>query len=198
MFNYDIRTWNEQQVANWLKENQFGHYANIFIDNDINGEVLLELNNGLLKELGINTVGERVKLMIALRRLRRMCVNATRRMLQEEANQEQGDKTKHYIKVSGPENQTCVVNVQGITDAQAILTKIIHKFHLDADVTKYRLFVSNGDNLRMLPDAELLEICQNPDRPERNRLILLSKQRTHRQHDSTKRKPVPKLEIVRL
>ncbi|RKP06052.1 kinase-like domain-containing protein [Thamnocephalis sphaerospora] len=207
MPNYDIRAWSEQRVASWLAENQFGHYADAFIENDVNGEVLVELNNTLLKELGVRTVGERVKILVALKRLRQACVNATRRALQDELAQEgiglnmlsdtrkaAAEKLKqHCIRVSGPDDRVCVVNVQGATDAQTVISKILHKFHIDTDVTKYRLFVTNGENMRMLPDAELLEICHSADRPEKSRLLLRAKQQRNRgQQESNKRKPVPK------
>ncbi|RKP23047.1 sterile alpha motif/pointed domain-containing protein [Syncephalis pseudoplumigaleata] len=97
MHNHDVRSWSEQQVAAWLTENHFGHYVDTFIENDVDGQVLVELDNTLLKELGVPTVGERVKLMVALKKLRQACVNAARRALQEEAmaveSNEQSDAT---------------------------------------------------------------------------------------------------------
>ncbi|CAO3688762.1 unnamed protein product [Umbelopsis ramanniana] len=46
-----------------------------FTENNINGEVLLELDNTTLKEMEIKTVGERVRILTAVRHLRQECYN---------------------------------------------------------------------------------------------------------------------------
>ncbi|KAI9593495.1 kinase-like domain-containing protein [Syncephalis fuscata] len=222
MLNYDIRNWSEQQVVAWLTENQFGHYADTFLENDVNGQVLVELDNTLLKELDVPTVGERVKIMVALKKLRQACVNATRRALQDEmagdtliyssnnhddmvfGNDKGGaDRLKqNLIRVTGPGNQTCVVNVTDAMGAQAVLTKVLHKFHIDPDLddtTKYRLFVPTGESnvARMLHDNELMDICRSTDRPEKNRLVLRVKHSRQRgMQDGGKRKPAPQKQLA--
>lgn len=87
----EYRLWDEQQVGAWLSENGFGHYQKLFIgravvrrcrrtdrrvDNDINGDILAELTYSLLKELGVQTVGDRVRIMTILKNLKRKPINA--------------------------------------------------------------------------------------------------------------------------
>ncbi|KAJ3088508.1 hypothetical protein HK102_008584 [Quaeritorhiza haematococci] len=62
--------WTAQRVARWLDDNQFGRYRQIFLDNHVTGAVLLELPFGSLKQLGVSTVGERARILVAVKRLR--------------------------------------------------------------------------------------------------------------------------------
>lgn len=65
-----IRQWSEARVFQWLQENGFAKYEDTFRENMVNGEALVELDYALLKELSIRTVGERVRLNVAIKRLR--------------------------------------------------------------------------------------------------------------------------------
>ncbi|RKP33401.1 hypothetical protein BJ085DRAFT_27605, partial [Dimargaris cristalligena] len=62
--------WSIEQVAAWLQQQGFGSLAPIFIENEISGDVLLDLNLTTLKELQINTFGKRYHLMNAIIELR--------------------------------------------------------------------------------------------------------------------------------
>ncbi len=55
-------------VGDWLKEIGLAHYADLFADNAIDGDVLAELTEEHLKELGL-PLGHRVKLIRAIRAL---------------------------------------------------------------------------------------------------------------------------------
>jgi hypothetical protein len=57
-------------VGKWLNELGLGRYADAFVDNDIDAEVLSELTDGFLKDLGVDSVGHRVKLLKAIARLK--------------------------------------------------------------------------------------------------------------------------------
>ncbi|KAJ1928257.1 ATP binding, partial [Linderina pennispora] len=66
--------WSEGRVGQWLREQGFARHERAFVENQINGEALLELDYNLLKELSVRTVGERVRLNIAIRDLRNRCL----------------------------------------------------------------------------------------------------------------------------
>ncbi|OZJ03800.1 hypothetical protein BZG36_03025 [Bifiguratus adelaidae] len=68
-----VRSWTEQDVVEWLDDVGLGGYAAVFLENNVNGETLLELDNRALKELELPTVGERVRLLVAVKGLRREC-----------------------------------------------------------------------------------------------------------------------------
>jgi mitogen-activated protein kinase kinase kinase len=55
------------------------------------------------------------------------------------------------------------------------MDKILTKFNLNGDPEKFSIFVSMTDSARVLGDAELLEVCCDPMRPEREKLFLRKK-----------------------
>lgn len=65
-----IKTWSDSDVARWLSENKVGHLANVFKANDIRSDVILDLNQGSLKEMGIKSIGERIRVLNAVKVLR--------------------------------------------------------------------------------------------------------------------------------
>ena len=65
-----IRTWTDSDVARWLSENKIGHLATVFKTNDIRSDVILDLNQESLKEMGIKSVGERIRVLNAVKALR--------------------------------------------------------------------------------------------------------------------------------
>ena len=65
-----IKTWTDSDVSRWLTENKVGHLANLFKANDIRSDVILDLNQDSLKEMGIKSVGERVRVLNAVKVLR--------------------------------------------------------------------------------------------------------------------------------
>ena len=65
-----IKTWTDPDVARWLSENKVGHLSNVFKANDIRSDVILDLNQESLREMGIKSVGERVRVLNAVKVLR--------------------------------------------------------------------------------------------------------------------------------
>lgn len=65
-----VRNWNEEQVCEYLRAIRCGEYANIFLSNHIDGENLLELDKDVLREMGIEKVGDRVRLFLGIKKLR--------------------------------------------------------------------------------------------------------------------------------
>ncbi|KAK9450840.1 kinase-like domain-containing protein [Limtongia smithiae] len=66
----DARYWSEADVAEWLRSVGCAHYARLFLDNHIDGDALLEVDQAVVKELGVSKVGDRVRLVVAIRGLR--------------------------------------------------------------------------------------------------------------------------------
>ncbi|EIE80009.1 hypothetical protein G6F46_011652 [Rhizopus delemar] len=65
-----VEQWDTEQVAEWLNSVGFSSVAQQFVDQEITGDILLELNIDALKELGINTFGKRYKIMQAITALK--------------------------------------------------------------------------------------------------------------------------------
>lgn len=71
-----IKSWNDEQVARWLVEAKVGQHEEVFRANDIRGNVVLDVDQQALKEMGIKSVGDRVKIVVAVKALRQRCVTA--------------------------------------------------------------------------------------------------------------------------
>ncbi|KAG8630056.1 hypothetical protein KVT40_001675 [Elsinoe batatas] len=57
-----VRSWDELRVGDWLKSINCSQYVELFQKHNINGENLIDLDQSTLKELGVNKVGDRVRI----------------------------------------------------------------------------------------------------------------------------------------
>ncbi|KAI0302168.1 hypothetical protein BC826DRAFT_966178 [Russula brevipes] len=74
-----LRTWSDSHVSAWLANIKCGHHATTFRTSDIRGDVLLELDQVTLKEIGIASVGDRLRILNAVKILRQKCSNRNER-----------------------------------------------------------------------------------------------------------------------
>ncbi|KAH9821722.1 hypothetical protein DFH28DRAFT_846796, partial [Melampsora americana] len=65
--------WSDDQVLNWLQDLELSHLALIFAENDIVGDVLLDVDQAALKEMGVSKVGDYVKVIVAVKDLKQCC-----------------------------------------------------------------------------------------------------------------------------
>lgn len=76
-----LPSWDDTAVALWLAAAlpnlATQPYADVFAANDIRGAVLLEVDQSALKEMGVRSVGDRVKICVAIRALRGKYLAAT-------------------------------------------------------------------------------------------------------------------------
>ncbi|KAI8894705.1 sterile alpha motif/pointed domain-containing protein, partial [Globomyces pollinis-pini] len=61
--------WDSKQVANWLAENGFADANALFIQHEITGDILLDLNYNFLRDIGVASVGERAKILALIKKL---------------------------------------------------------------------------------------------------------------------------------
>jgi len=66
----NVTKWSVQTVGDWLKSSGFPEWQTIFKENDVSGDVLVELNHEILKEMGIISTGKRVKLLKMIEQLK--------------------------------------------------------------------------------------------------------------------------------
>ncbi|RFU35893.1 hypothetical protein B7463_g461, partial [Scytalidium lignicola] len=64
------KKWDEDRVCEWLRTVNCGDYEMLFRKNNINGENLLEMDKAVLQEIGIEKIGDRVRLFLAIKKLR--------------------------------------------------------------------------------------------------------------------------------
>lgn len=65
-----VKNWDEDRVCDYLRSVKCGEYEKLFRMNHINGENLLEMDKEVLKEMGIEKVGDRVRLFLGIKKLR--------------------------------------------------------------------------------------------------------------------------------
>lgn len=65
-----VKNWDEERVCEYLRSVKCGEYEKLFRKNNINGENLLEMDKEVLKEMGIDKVGDRVRLFLGIKKLR--------------------------------------------------------------------------------------------------------------------------------
>ncbi|KAF1951122.1 MAP kinase-like protein [Byssothecium circinans] len=64
------RHWDENKVGDWLKRINCAQYVELFKQNNINGENLMEMDQAHLKDMGIKKVGDRVRIGSQAKQLR--------------------------------------------------------------------------------------------------------------------------------
>ena len=75
-----VKNWDEDRVCEYLRSIKWGQYEKIFRENNINGENFLELDKELLQEMGVERVGDRVRLFLSIKKLRtKIYANQARR-----------------------------------------------------------------------------------------------------------------------
>ncbi|KAK4239986.1 kinase-like domain-containing protein [Achaetomium macrosporum] len=65
-----VKNWDEDRVCEYLRSVKCGEYEKVFRKNHINGENLLEIDKEVLKEMGVEKVGDRVRLFLGIKKLR--------------------------------------------------------------------------------------------------------------------------------
>ena len=69
----NLTSWSVEDVSQWLTENSLGQFVDIFSENLIDGDCLMSLTNGQLKEdLGITALGHRSRIMKRVHELKVM------------------------------------------------------------------------------------------------------------------------------
>jgi mitogen-activated protein kinase kinase kinase len=66
-----IRSWDEKKVGDWLHSIRCGQYEQLFRTNNFNGDNLLECDQKILQEMGIKKIGDRVRIFVAIKQLRK-------------------------------------------------------------------------------------------------------------------------------
>jgi len=66
----DVNKWSANDVADHLRKKGLGDYMEIFIKNNIDGEVVDSLGADNLKEMGVSKIGDRIKILKSFNAIR--------------------------------------------------------------------------------------------------------------------------------
>ncbi|CAB10150.2 MAP kinase kinase kinase Byr2 [Schizosaccharomyces pombe] len=156
--------YTSKEVAEWLKSIGLEKYIEQFSQNNIEGRHLNHLTLPLLKDLGIENTAKGkqfLKQRDYLREFPRPCI-------------------LRFIACNG---QTRAVQSRG--DYQKTLAIALKKFSLE-DASKFIVCVSQSSRIKLITEEEFKQICFNSSSPERDRLIIVPKE-----------KPCPSFEDLR-
>lgn len=154
-------SWNEREVCTWLDSFGMQKYAPQFIENNITGEILPELTLSTLKDCGITSVGDRARILQALKRTFTSMAIPGRTTSKGQENslriQTQQLHTINAIRVKDEStNEYQVIEISGLKDAKSIRDKIFYKFKIPpADASSIAIFALDskskpGQTKRML------------------------------------------------
>ncbi|KAG0237968.1 ATP binding [Actinomortierella wolfii] len=91
-FYETVRQWDEVDVSQWLQEHKLGQHDRVFNEHYIRGLALLELDHYAMREMGIKSLGDRIRIMTAVKALRARCLTHS-----PSTNQSQiSHSTNHY------------------------------------------------------------------------------------------------------
>jgi hypothetical protein len=68
MTSENVLLWSAEMVGQWITENNLPH-PEYFIQNEITGDLLVELNYATLHEMGITSIPERARIRQAVKKL---------------------------------------------------------------------------------------------------------------------------------
>ncbi|KAI1315718.1 ATP binding [Mortierella claussenii] len=69
-----LRQWDDEGIALWLHENKMSQYDRLFVEHAVRGAALLELDHYALKEMGISSLADRIRILTAVKTLRIRCL----------------------------------------------------------------------------------------------------------------------------
>ncbi|KAL8294200.1 hypothetical protein RB600_000247 [Gaeumannomyces tritici] len=163
-----VKHWDEDKVCEYLRTVRCGEYEKIFRKNHITGENLLEMDKDVLKEMGIDKVGDRVRLFLSIKKLRTKAI----------AGQKKRTRNQDVIRVISTGGVTKVVKIADCNTCEEVMRVTLRKFALREDHERnYCFWVLSGTipdpkQCRRLGDTEMWRVIKDEKRPERNRLIL--------------------------
>ncbi|KAJ1497872.1 ATP binding, partial [Coelomomyces lativittatus] len=204
----------------------FKFYYDYYVENDITGDILIELTLPYLKELNVHSFVDRIKLDKLIQHLRvsmssalnhspstksqstqhpSNALNLTSSTLPKfmatldvkakmNKNEKDSIMSMDFVKqvkfkekedpnekysnfITGEKNETHVIHIQGCTTYEQIMLKILSKFNLpESSMENLCLFMHDAEGqTRALTTDELVEICSDPTRWERDQLVLRKK-----------------------
>ncbi|KAF7323000.1 STE11-like protein [Mycena chlorophos] len=72
-----IQNWTDAHISRWLAEIKCSGLAETFRANDIRGDILLELDQTTLQEMGVSSIGDRLRILNGVKSLRQRKVPST-------------------------------------------------------------------------------------------------------------------------
>ncbi|KAG1724699.1 uncharacterized protein EDB91DRAFT_1087370 [Suillus paluster] len=73
-FSDFLSTWNDGHVARWLTNIHCSAFIETFRNHGIRGDLLLEIDQDILKDMGVTSIGDRLRIVNGVKGLRNRCL----------------------------------------------------------------------------------------------------------------------------
>jgi hypothetical protein len=64
-----LKLWSSHQVAQWLVQNGFEEFKDLFLKHEVSGDILLDLNFKLLGEIGVFLPKDRARILQIIKKV---------------------------------------------------------------------------------------------------------------------------------
>ncbi|KAG0266968.1 ATP binding [Actinomortierella ambigua] len=91
-FYETVRQWDDVDVSQWLMDHKLGQHDRVFNEHYIRGLAVFELDHYAMREMGIKSLGDRIRIMTAVKALRARCLAHSSSISQSQLN----NSTSHY------------------------------------------------------------------------------------------------------
>jgi hypothetical protein len=152
-------TWSPDDVSVWLGDNGFSQYISVFLSNKVSGESIFSLNINDLEEIGVSTLGHRIKILKKIKELSHTINNApitSRKTKEKKEKNEEKFKNDVYINfILGKDDIRIGLKMtNSMVESKKKLSKKIGIDNI--------MFLQNGEEI--LEEKEWKMILQNENR----------------------------------
>ena len=113
-------TWSPEDVSIWLTDNGFSQYVSAFLSNKVSGESIFSLNINDLEEIGVSTLGHRIKMLKKVKELSHT-MSDTRSSTPRKSKIEKKEKREKREKLEKFSNDVFVDFILGKDDIKILL-----------------------------------------------------------------------------
>lgn len=129
------KNWTNHDIENWLKNLGCELYYRAFVDNDITGDLLFECDHEILRSLGVNKVGDRIRIYKSIQDLKRT-----------EAGAQAKTSTEKFLSASTSTNGSAGAGESNLPSLESLNEGIVSPFLIFKEFSASSLASSpNGD-----------------------------------------------------
>lgn len=91
----NVFSWDRLKIREWLDSIRCGSYIYMFEEHHITGEVLLDCDDDILREIGVKKVGDRIRISQSIRSMRTKTIAAATSVLQSDKHSVSSSAKSH-------------------------------------------------------------------------------------------------------
>ena len=120
-----IESWGFVDVANWLRSKSLGQFADIFVANEIDGSILMDLRDADFVDMGISLIGHRILIKNAIKDIRRSCIQNLANQKFKSASMQDKTQIKSKGASNGFSDQSNNMGILNFFDSKSNGSKVV-------------------------------------------------------------------------